>query len=40
MTGLDKAIQRMGNQRRLALALNMRPSSLNKWVTTHGAVTG
>ncbi|HHS0285920.1 TPA: transcriptional regulator [Salmonella enterica subsp. enterica serovar Muenchen] len=32
MTGLDKAIQRMGNQRRLALALNMRPSSLNKWV--------
>lgn len=32
MTGLDKAIQHMGNQRRLALALNMRPSSLSKWV--------
>ncbi|WP_336212104.1 transcriptional regulator [Enterobacter sp. P82] len=32
MTGLDKAIKAMGNQRRLALALNMRPSSLNKWV--------
>ncbi|EED2841215.1 helix-turn-helix domain-containing protein, partial [Salmonella enterica subsp. enterica serovar Oranienburg] len=39
MTGLDKAIQRMGNQRRLALALNMRPSSLNKWVHQyHGRV--
>lgn len=32
MTGLDKAIKFMGNQRRLALALNMKPSSLSKWV--------
>ncbi|EBF8123360.1 helix-turn-helix domain-containing protein [Salmonella enterica subsp. enterica] len=32
MTGLDKAIKFMGNQRRLALALSMKPSSLSKWV--------
>lgn len=32
MTGLEKAIKFMGNQRRLALALNVRPSSLNKWL--------
>lgn len=32
MTGLDKAIKVMGNQRQLALAMNVKPSSLNKWV--------
>ncbi|HBE9150643.1 YdaS family helix-turn-helix protein [Serratia fonticola] len=32
MTGLDKAIEIIGNQRKLAIALGIRPSSLNRWV--------
>lgn len=32
MTGLDKAINKFGNQRRLAFALGVRPSSLNRWI--------
>lgn len=32
MTGLDRAIGIAGNQRKLALALGIRPSSLNRWV--------
>lgn len=32
MTGLDKAIKVAVNQRRLALMLGIKPSSLNRWV--------
>lgn len=32
MTGLDKAIKVFGNQRKLALALGIKPPSVNRWV--------
>lgn len=32
MTGLDRAIKIIGNQRRLALALNVKPMSVSGWV--------
>ncbi|MFV9075500.1 YdaS family helix-turn-helix protein [Serratia fonticola] len=32
MTGLDRAIVAAGNQRKLALAIGIKPSSLNRWV--------
>jgi DNA-binding transcriptional regulator YdaS (Cro superfamily) len=32
MTGLDKAIQQIGSQRKLAIALGITPQSLNRWV--------
>lgn len=35
MTGLDRAIEKMGNQRRLAIALGIKPQSLNRWVNKY-----
>ncbi|EMX4956243.1 MULTISPECIES: transcriptional regulator [Raoultella] len=32
MSGLDKAITAAGGKRRLALALNIKPSSLSRWI--------
>ncbi|MEB8638624.1 YdaS family helix-turn-helix protein [Cronobacter muytjensii] len=38
MTGLDKAITACGNQRKLALLLGIKPSSLNRWVHKYNGV--
>ena len=32
MLGLDKAIKAAGGKRRLATALNIKPSSLSRWI--------
>lgn len=32
MTGLDRAILAAGGKRRLAVALNIKPSSLSRWI--------